>query len=404
MNHTKNVPGPARAANDANTLFPSDQTEQAKSESAVPEQRTTKAETNRRNSLKSTGPKTPRGKRDSRCNAVKHGLYSKELFVAEADRPEFEQMRVGLKAQLKPNTTLQWSAYDYVVACQWRCKLALRLEHPQFARQFQEEQPENEQGKAPDVDPVIERWYGFGRADTLAGVRLLDHAIMQFQCSGYFHADTKALLRRAFGVDFVPWLEQWPTMSQEAIMWAEHWEEKMKLFEERGWGGTSDFLRTANTGVKSPSTPGETADAGVKSPSTPGETADTDVESPSTPGETADAGVKSPSTPGETADTDVESPSTPGETADAGVESPSTLGETVKVVIDPKQGRHMVIKLLEEKKHFLKELLIIKARNTLDRNLDAAQSPEFNPRFLADANRELRRALDWYLSLRAKGL
>jgi hypothetical protein len=282
-----------------------------------------KAEANRRNSLKSTGPKTPRGKRYSRCNAVKHGLYSKELFVAEADRPEFEEMRLGLKAQLKPSTTFQWSAYDYVVACQWRCKLALRLEHPQFARQFQEEQPENEQGKSPDADPVIERWYGFGRADTLAGVRLLDHAIMQFECSGYFHEDTKAALGRAFGLDFVPWLEEWNSTSLDAILLAESWAAHRREF---------------------------------------GDPPDMDVKSPSAP------------------------------------------GETVKVVIDPKQGRHMVIKLLEQKRHFLKELLIIKARNALDRTLDAAQSPEFNPRFLADANRELRRALDWYLYLRAKGL
>jgi hypothetical protein len=34
----------------------------------------------------------------------------------------------------------------------------------------------------------------------------------------------------------------------------------------------------------------------------------------------------------------------------------------------------------------------------------AAQSSDFNPRFFADANRELRRALDWFLSLKDKGL
>ncbi|MGA2981957.1 MAG: hypothetical protein ABSD76_20365 [Terriglobales bacterium] len=298
-------------------------TEQAKSESAVPKQRLTKAESNRKNSLKSTGPKTPRGKRYSRCNARTHGLYSEELLVSETDRPEFEATRVGLKAQLKPSTTLQVLAFDYIVACQWRCKLALRLERPQFARQFQEEQLQNEQCEAPDADPIIERWYGCGRADTRAGIDLLDHAIMQFERSGYFHEDTKACLVRAFGLDFVPFLEQWNTMSKDAILLAEN------LVVHR-----NEF----------------------------GDVPETDVKSPSPPGE------------------------------------PS------KVVVDPLQGRHMVVKLLEQKKHFLRELLSIKPRNTLDRIPDAAQSSEFNPRFLADAKRELRRALDWYLFLKDKGL
>src|ERR1035441_4386181 len=93
-----------------------------------PKERMTKAESNRRNALKSTGPNTPRGKRYSRSNALKHGVYSKELLVSEADNPEFEEMRAGLKAELKPSTMLQGLAFDYIVVCHWRCKLALRLE------------------------------------------------------------------------------------------------------------------------------------------------------------------------------------------------------------------------------------------------------------------------------------
>jgi hypothetical protein len=37
-------------------------------------------------------------------------------------------------------------------------------------------------------------------------------------------------------------------------------------------------------------------------------------------------------------------------------------------------------------------------------DLHSGNRSDFNPRFLADANRELRRAVDWYLSLVANSL
>jgi hypothetical protein len=93
-----------------------------------------------------------------------------------------------------------------------------------------------------------------------------------------------------------------------------------------------------------------------------------------------------------------------GEAHDTPVETSSESGETTKLVMDPKQMRHMVCKLLEERREFLGELLKITGQNTLEGRPGAAQNSDFNPRFLADANREFRRALDWYLSLKEKGL
>jgi hypothetical protein len=40
-----------------------------------------KAEANRRNALKSTGPKTPGGKAAVRLNALKHGLLSQDILL-----------------------------------------------------------------------------------------------------------------------------------------------------------------------------------------------------------------------------------------------------------------------------------------------------------------------------------
>jgi hypothetical protein len=46
---------------------------------------TRKSEANRRNALKSTGPKTPEGQAVVRFNALKHGLLSREVLLPGED-------------------------------------------------------------------------------------------------------------------------------------------------------------------------------------------------------------------------------------------------------------------------------------------------------------------------------
>ncbi len=44
-----------------------------------------KAEANRRNALKSTGPRTPEGRNAVRLNALRHGLLSREVLLPGED-------------------------------------------------------------------------------------------------------------------------------------------------------------------------------------------------------------------------------------------------------------------------------------------------------------------------------
>ncbi len=46
---------------------------------------------NRRNALKSTGPKTPEGKTAVRMNARMHGLRSQEVLLPGEDEAAFEE-------------------------------------------------------------------------------------------------------------------------------------------------------------------------------------------------------------------------------------------------------------------------------------------------------------------------
>jgi hypothetical protein len=51
-----------------------------------------KAEANRRNALKSTGPKTPEGKAAVSLNALKHALHSQEILLRGEDEEVLREL------------------------------------------------------------------------------------------------------------------------------------------------------------------------------------------------------------------------------------------------------------------------------------------------------------------------
>src|ERR1700731_2881518 len=61
-----------------------------------------KTKANRRNALKSTGPRTARGKSWSRLNALKHGILASQAVITvtegRAQRKAFEEMVDGFTA------------------------------------------------------------------------------------------------------------------------------------------------------------------------------------------------------------------------------------------------------------------------------------------------------------------
>jgi hypothetical protein len=61
-----------------------------------------KIEANRRNSLKSTGPRTPEGLAKSSMNGLKHGMRSTRLAVLRDQSIAFDNRRVKWLAALDP--------------------------------------------------------------------------------------------------------------------------------------------------------------------------------------------------------------------------------------------------------------------------------------------------------------
>lgn len=170
----------------------------------------------------STGPKTILGKKRASSNALKEGLYSKELNVSEADKPEFELLRKSIFQQLAPGTPLQTIAADTVVACSWRCKLAMRLETRTLAN-FSTA-PEESQSEKSDSerDAGATQWYGASRSALRAGMRLLADLHADIAQDGALHlAARKDEVVKAFGMEFYDNLETWKPMNMQAILAAE---------------------------------------------------------------------------------------------------------------------------------------------------------------------------------------
>src|SRR5215213_11591877 len=91
------------------------------------------AEANRRNALKSTGPKTPEGKDAVRLNALKHGLLSQEILLPGEDEEALRELDQNLKVELQPVGELESLLVDRIIASYWRLRRLGRVEAGIFA-------------------------------------------------------------------------------------------------------------------------------------------------------------------------------------------------------------------------------------------------------------------------------
>src|SRR4051812_10900274 len=82
---------------------------------------------NRKNALKSTGPRTPEGKRRSSMNALKHGLTATTVLLPGEDREAYDARLDAWTDDLRPVGAAQVVAVERAVRATWRldrCALA----------------------------------------------------------------------------------------------------------------------------------------------------------------------------------------------------------------------------------------------------------------------------------------
>src|SRR3989441_6279877 len=113
-----------------------------------------KAEANRRNALKSTGPRTPTGKMTVAKNALKHGFFSKWLLIphpdGKEDPTEYQNLYAALREHYQPLDFLEELWVEKIAVWSWRLRRLLRCESGQIARALAEHNHEIKQLSAVD--------------------------------------------------------------------------------------------------------------------------------------------------------------------------------------------------------------------------------------------------------------
>ena len=96
-----------------------------------------KVQANRMNALKSTGPKTSKGKRYSRRNALKDGLFAMTVFMWDDSRMEGQQQYQELLDRLVENYQPVGAAEDLeverIAVCWWRLRCAWGSENTEIS-------------------------------------------------------------------------------------------------------------------------------------------------------------------------------------------------------------------------------------------------------------------------------
>jgi hypothetical protein len=85
-------------------------------------------EANRRNSLKSTGPKTEAGKQASRCNAVRHGLTAEAVIGALEDAEDYKAFELAITADYDAQSAVERELVLRLASSLWRLRRATTIE------------------------------------------------------------------------------------------------------------------------------------------------------------------------------------------------------------------------------------------------------------------------------------
>ncbi len=106
-------------------------------------------EANQENALLSTGPKTEEGKLIVSQNAIKHGIFTKELIIGDGDGKEdgkeYEELLQNLVAYFTPQGQLEATLVEKITVDFWRLKRVIRFETGSIRR---------------TLDHIIEEYYG----------------------------------------------------------------------------------------------------------------------------------------------------------------------------------------------------------------------------------------------------
>lgn len=185
---------------------------------------------NRRNARKSTGPRTPAGKRYSSQNAVKHGFFSRNPSLSEIEQEEFDTLVSQLEKKYLPKTPLQHLAVRDIAWCTWRRSLALMLE----ARSTETlmEQTEKTETDISETAFKPTGFYASSPLDLRAGISFMKGVLEDFRHIRRIRDEWKPDFDLLFGPTFFQSLSEWNALvSTDDVMLAHMMRTKAKNWD-----------------------------------------------------------------------------------------------------------------------------------------------------------------------------
>ncbi len=106
---------------------------------------------NRRNAQRSTGPRTPEGKKAVRLNAVKHGMTAEVIILGHESSVDYHEIRASLIESYAPATSQELMLVDQIAAGYWRTIRARRFETAMFDEQIRAKKRWHRKDLAPNA-------------------------------------------------------------------------------------------------------------------------------------------------------------------------------------------------------------------------------------------------------------
>jgi hypothetical protein len=83
---------------------------------------------NQQNAQSSTGPRTEVGKAEIAKNALKHGVFSKQIVLEEESQKEFEALKMEFYSQFQPQGLLEHLFWERALTAAWRLSRVMQME------------------------------------------------------------------------------------------------------------------------------------------------------------------------------------------------------------------------------------------------------------------------------------
>ncbi len=139
-----------------------------------------KITSNQLNARKSTGPRTPTGKKHARLNALSSGIYATTPILPGENLEEYEALRRSLTDGLKPQSVMEEFYVDQILSDMWKLKRIDRVEKSYLAPDIQwqanrREEPPRTRKNREGLEQLAKD-YSLHREEYLAMLRKLEEA------------------------------------------------------------------------------------------------------------------------------------------------------------------------------------------------------------------------------------